>query len=59
MGCPGGTKQGPRLFREVHVAVFGALATMHMDLETRAIEVGDLRTRAAWRRRPRLETVVQ
>ena len=41
MGVPGGAEQGQRFFGEGD-AVFGALAAVDMDLETRAIDVGDL-----------------
>ena len=42
MGFPGGAEQDQRLFGEGNVPVFGALAAVDMDLETRAIAVGDL-----------------
>jgi hypothetical protein len=42
MGFPAGAEQGQCLFGEGHVAVFGALPPVDMDLETRAIDVGDL-----------------
>ena len=42
MGFPGGAEQDQRLFGEGNVPVFGALAAVDMDLETRAIAVGNL-----------------
>jgi hypothetical protein len=42
MGFPGGAEQCQRLFGEGNVAVLGALAAVDMDLETWAINVGDL-----------------
>jgi hypothetical protein len=42
MGCPGGAEQCQGIFGEGNVPVFGALAAVDMDLETRAIDVGAL-----------------
>jgi hypothetical protein len=42
MGFPIGAEQCQGLFGEGNVAVFGALAAVDMDLEARAIDVGDL-----------------
>jgi hypothetical protein len=42
MGFPGGAEQGEGLGGQGDVAVFGALATMDMDLEALAIDVRDL-----------------
>ena len=42
MRFPGGAEQREGLGGQGDVAVFGALAAMDMDLETWAIDVGDL-----------------
>ena len=42
MGFPGGAEQRERLGGQGDVPVFGALAAVDMDLEARAIDVGDL-----------------
>lgn len=42
MGFPVSAEQCPCLFGQGHIPVFGALAAMDMDLETWAIDVGDL-----------------
>jgi hypothetical protein len=41
-GFPGGAEPCQRLFGEGNVPVFGARAAVDMDLETRAIDVGEL-----------------
>src|SRR5262249_37177972 len=42
MGFPGGAQQSQRLFGERHVAVFGALAAVDMDVEALPVKVRDL-----------------
>ena len=42
MGFPVGSEESECLFGEGDISIFGALAAMDMDLETWAIDVGDL-----------------
>ena len=42
MGFPVSAEEGQCLFGQGNIPVFGALAAVHMDLETWAIDVGDL-----------------
>jgi hypothetical protein len=42
VGFPGEAQQSQRIFGQGDVAVFGALATVDMDLHALAIDVGDL-----------------
>ena len=46
MGLPVGTQEGQSVFRQGHVAVLGALATVDMDHQALTVDVGDLQGEA-------------
>ena len=54
MGFPVGAEQREGICGQGDVPVFGALATMDMDLEALAIDVRDLQGEASWSRSPKL-----